>query len=392
MKPTVLIIAIAVLGCKGKESKKADTANVGSEVAKAADAAVVAVTIDATAVAATDERCASPCRFLADTPLGEIAAKVKTTCAADWPAVNPNDCAQLDYQRNCIFATAGYTFKKKRYQDAFGKAAWYKARTDFKASDLSKTALANVAELKKQAGECRKGVAVDAADKKIVEAWLAKLRAGKPEMPAITISDGDTDSDGLKQSLLAMKKELAAKSERGWRYVQQADLREDWAAKLKDKKVKAVEVDFSDPGSDNCEDECGFGLWLTFAIEGDKIIGIEMMAAACPAVYVDGKPQGEILRTFAWPEHEAFQTLPIAAPCSGRITVRIAEEKRETTYLDELALVVGDTIVLPESCGALCANDGRYEKLSQGQSLEVSFVVPGCGAKLRANGYYAPLN
>ena len=397
MRSIFFAALIGVLGCKSKDGDPAPPPPPSAPPRDVtADATAVApVAIDA-AAAAADERCASPCRFLADTALAEVATKVKSACNAEWPEPSAKDCAQLDYQRNCIYATAGYTFKKKLYQDAFGKEAWYKARADFKEADLSTTAIANVAELKKRAGDCRTGEVIDARDRKIVDAWLAGLRAGKPALPDILI---DVTKDSFKDGMLADKATFAPKRQNGMRYRELADLRADWAPPLKGKPVrKIVEVDFSDSDSRECpeNEECGYGLWVVLVIDDkNKIIGLEVGMAACPVVYLGDALQGEIIRNFDEPAREATQHLAVTAPCggSGRVTYRIAEEKRETSQLDEVVLVIGDEVILPD-VDALRANDGRYATLARGESLAVTFDIPAglpCGgARLRANGHYVP--
>src|SRR5262245_25766570 len=127
MKAIACLVVVALFACKGKAKDEPKPTPV--EPGSAASGSAVAVAADAAAAPAVDERCATPCRFLADTPLAEVGAKVKATCSSEW-ATAEKDCAQLDYYRNCVYATAGYTFKKKRYQAAFGSEPWYKARAD----------------------------------------------------------------------------------------------------------------------------------------------------------------------------------------------------------------------------------------------------------------------
>jgi hypothetical protein len=148
---TLAVIVVLVVACKDNDKPKQEAATPVVEATGSGSASgSKAPQVDA-AVAARDERCDDPCRYLAETALADVAAKVKTTCGSEWPAASGKDCAQLDYQRNCIFATAGYTFKKAHYRAAFGMKPWYKARDDFKDSDLSAVATANVAALKQQA-------------------------------------------------------------------------------------------------------------------------------------------------------------------------------------------------------------------------------------------------
>jgi hypothetical protein len=371
-----------VLACKSKEDP-AQTAQ-KSPLATAGDAATKTPDEAATTPAMLDERCAAPCRFLADTPLAEVGTKLKALCNAEWPQPSAKDCEQLDYQRNCIFATAGYTFKKPRYQAAFAKEPWYRARPEFNNTDLSAVATANIAELKTRAGDCRKGDVIEDRDRKVNDAWLAKIQTGKPEVPDILIDIDDRAEAGKR--LVANKDQF--KRLRGMRYRDVADLREEWTKALAAKPArKIVEVDFSEPDDGKCGgDECGYGLWLTLAIdEADKVIGLEQSAAACPFVYRDGVRLGEILRNFNAPAREATQSLRV--PCSA--TYRIAEDKHEVTYLDELVLVVGTETLLPD-LATLRANDGHHVTLVLGQWVDVTFDVPAdCSeARLRANGHY----
>jgi hypothetical protein len=399
------VIVLLVVACKDKpkqeEAKPAvETTGSGSAPGSVSGSPPQA---DAAVAAARDERCDDPCRFLAETPLSDIAAKVQASCSSEWPAASGKDCSQLDYQRNCIYATAGYTFKKKRYQAAFGGEPWYKARADFKDTDLSAVATANVAALKKQAADCRKGSTIDVKDKQIVDAWLAKLRAGKPEVPAIVFDgstfEGTTSVDEMKQRLIAGKASFAAKKLRSMSYQDRSSLRQQWVKPLEGKTVRIVELDFSDTGG-ACEgdEECGYGLWLVLAIDNkDQVIALEEGSAACPFAYLVTERglvlQGELLRNRVGREREATQSLAVTAACGGRLTFRIAEDKPEVTYLDELVLVVDGEVIEPTACGALCTNDGRVHVLRPGEHVEVSFDTPATCARieLRANGHYTPI-
>jgi len=397
LKTLTAVMLVLLVACDGKKKDpKEDPPKPGSNVASGAPSIDAAAgSAGSAGSAAQDERCNNPCRFLADTPLAEADAKLQATCGMKLPEVSPKDCATWDYMRNCVYATAGYTFKKKQYQDVFGKQGWYKPRADFKEKDLSAVAMANVAELKKRAAECRRGDAVAESDRKIIEAWLAKARTGKADLPEIAVGDFPSAKE-IADGIVANKDMFAAKKLKSMRYVDRANLRDEWTKPLEGKTIgKIIEADFSDSGSANCEDECGYGLWLTFVLDDKgKILGIEEGMAACPFVYLGDKLQGELVRNFNMPRREATQSLAVEAPCSGKVTYRIVEAKREITKLDELVLVVGDRVVLPETCGALCANDGQAHTLVQGDSLEVTFDIPAGAceqAYLRANGHYVPL-
>lgn len=401
------LVMLVLAACKGDPKPASSTAAgsaapgsaAGSSAGSVAGSAVArdattptatptATTPDAAARPAADESCASPCRFLAETPLAEIADKVRATCGTEWPAVSASDCAQLDYQRNCIFATAGYTFKKPIYQSAFGLQPWYTPRAGFKDSDLSKVATANVAELKRMAASCRQGNPIDARDRALVDAWLADIQAGKVQL------EGDGD--------MSPKKLYAKRKLERARYVTPDAYSPKMQAAATAKGVRVLFLDFSEPEPDNC-DECeGFGIWLELAIDAnDQVIAVEQGFAACPFAYLVTAAgpvlQGELLRNLDAPTREGTQALAVTAPCGGPVTYRITEEKEEVTQLDELTLVVDGLVLRPTSCtqgGALCANDGVAHSLAKGDAVEVSFEVPhglACTrTHLRANGHYVP--
>src|SRR5688572_13848152 len=124
-KATSLAIAVLLLSaCKGKgDDKKADpgTGTAPATGTAAASGSAPATTDAAAAAAGSDPRCETQCRFLANTPLDNIATYYQEACGTAWVAPAADDCDALDYQRNCIYATGGYTFKKAKWQDAFGK-------------------------------------------------------------------------------------------------------------------------------------------------------------------------------------------------------------------------------------------------------------------------------
>ncbi|MDX2093754.1 MAG: YARHG domain-containing protein [Kofleriaceae bacterium] len=417
MKLFVLALLVTI-GCKGKDADGNKSAP-GSAVAGSATTAgsappsgsstTAATTVGSSAgsaAGATDERCAATCRFLADTPLAEVAQKVKSTCGTEWTATT-TDCAQLDYQRNCIYATAGYTFKKKRYQTAFGKEPWYKARADFKEKDLSQVAQANVSDLKKQAQACRQGDDVSDADKKVIDAWMAKVRTGKPEIPDIFVDENEWDGTPtpraeLEEWLRSWKDELAPPRKLQYHAGAIGDKLE---AATQGKNVRIMTVYSYDPtplppGTDCSDEQCeggASGLQLAIDDKG-KVVGLARgMSSACPFAYLltaQGPVlQGEIIRNLVSRDSERTQPLAVQLPrCSGQVTFRITEEKREVTRLDALALVVDGETILPDACGALCGNDGVARVLTQGDAFDVTFTLPA-GARcervtLLANGYY----
>jgi hypothetical protein len=391
-----LVAALAVSACKQNEDKPATPA-AGSAAPTAVPSAPVPAAGSAVADAAiTDERCADPCRLLATVKLADLATELNKTCRVEWkPAAG--DCDQPDYLRNCIYATAGYTFKKQQWRDAFGAKPWYKERADFKDTDLSPVAMANVAELKAQAKTCRGGN-VTPEDQQLVEAWVDKLRTGKPQLPAVTFTHERVEPQTLKEQLLGTKADFGKGRKTEYRYT-----KFDWDGVFAGMAIRTVE--FS-PGNaeargPNCDDEeCESGNAVMIAIDNrNRIVGVSQMLSACPLVYivsVHGKQYvGEILRNLARPELEHSQALGIQLPCAARVELEIAEQKRETTHLDAIALVAGDLVLAPDACsGALCSNDGVALTLDQGESIRISFTLPAAArcasAKLIANGHYVP--
>jgi len=128
---------------------------------------------------------------------------------------------------------------------------------------------------------------------------------------------------------------------------------------------------------------------------------------ACPVVYAAGSstPAGEILRNLATPKRKGWQRLhlPLSAASlndtTAQITLRLAEEKLEVTYVDAVRLVIGETHFEPNSCAkhnaAWCDADGEVLRLAQGQDHTFVFDVPvelvARGVWLEALGHYEPV-
>lgn len=122
---------------------------------------------------------------------------------------------------------------------------------------------------------------------------------------------------------------------------------------------------------------------------------------ACPSVYMLGAGSatfaGEILRNLRAPEEYALQGLALAAPGALALRVRLAEEKPETTYLDEVFVLAGEQRIHPRACSeanppAFCAPDGTPYLLRRGAALELTFALsdPFVRPVLFARGYYLP--
>jgi hypothetical protein len=128
----------------------------------------------------------------------------------------------------------------------------------------------------------------------------------------------------------------------------------------------------------------------------------EEVCSACPHVYVaDGRGQryaGEILRDLSAPSLEATQSLSLGARIARQplVSIELREEKRETTYLDEIYLEVDGERITPAGCAdrAWCASDRRYHVMRIGDRLTLQFRIddPSAArsARLVATGYYVP--
>lgn len=122
--------------------------------------------------------------------------------------------------------------------------------------------------------------------------------------------------------------------------------------------------------------------------------------AACPFVYVltDRGPmlQGEILRNLRGAAARRPQTLTLRPAPSGRLRLRIAEEKLEVTRVDAVALHVDGEQLPPVECESLpqppyCEADGRDTVLRTGDTLDLTFDVPADATSISAwaLGHYA---
>jgi hypothetical protein len=121
---------------------------------------------------------------------------------------------------------------------------------------------------------------------------------------------------------------------------------------------------------------------------------------ACPWLYVyDGRDferRTEILRNVREPATEITPLGSLPA-IDGVITLRIAEEKHEITYLDELYLVVdGQRIpaqAAPDIAARVAAQDGDVLILTAGTSYEFRFAVPHADqVSLGVSGFYVPVD
>ena len=134
--------------------------------------------------------CNDPCLFLTRQPLDQLAASVRAACGKELDAAYTSDCKKLDYARNCIFASHGMIYRKKKWA-IWKTKPWYKRRPEFRTKELSVLELANVHELHLRAKACRKGVTVSSQDHARAQAWITQLAKGSPTMPAVVFVDSE---------------------------------------------------------------------------------------------------------------------------------------------------------------------------------------------------------
>ena len=397
--------AAALIGCEGKKDGGAAGSASASGAASASGSGVASVAVDA--------RCENPCRFLADVALDKVGNAHQQACRKPWTTPDPTDCDQLDYRRNCIYATAGGTFKKPKWQDAFGKLPWYAARADFKESDLSRVASSNVRDLKQQALACRgKGEAraaiptrftaskITKADQATIVGWFAQKAKGEAVLPPKLESEGSPATGNEIMRWLAQGHLFQLKPWTPFEY--------DEGETAGAPRHATIATGAASPDCVGEDGECEGFEWITFELDAKgAIVGLSVGAAACPLVYVEHADgalsyEGEILRNLVQPAHEATQHLRLDAlpTCSGEVRVQLVEAKDERTFLDDVALVLDGTAVAPRACReaespAYCGDDGRFATLSRGQTLALVFDVPpglACARPvLRADGYYVPV-
>jgi hypothetical protein len=119
--------------------------------------------------------------------------------------------------------------------------------------------------------------------------------------------------------------------------------------------------------------------------------------AACPFVYAvtdaGAVRIGEILRDLRGESAYSLQSLLLPR---GTTRVRLAEEKPEVTYVDEVVLVVDGVELRPLACRgapvpAYCAADHVPFVLRRGDTLDLTFDdARGDDVTLFARGYYLP--
>jgi hypothetical protein len=140
-----------------------------------------------------------------------------------------------------------------------------------------------------------------------------------------------------------------------------------------------------------------------------KFILTDANGWACPWLYVyDGCAfvrRTEILRSLRGKQNEQTEVSPIGVVpvVDGAITLKITEEKREITFIDEVTLIVDGVEIRAEAepvfAAKVSASDQDYLILASGQSYAFRFRLPAAFASLdqadvsiAVTGFYVPLD
>jgi len=185
------VVVMLAAGCGGNRS---EPAGAGSAVATANSAAPPTSSAAAPSplspkVAAA--RCGEPCLFLVDTPIAQLTDAYRTACGGmTTQDLGFDNCKQLDYARNCIYAAHGFVYKKGRWKTTFTGKPWYDGNPAIDAKTvLSTLELANVHELHERGKACRKNLDISGADYDRIKAWFGALPA-RPPLPKVVFVDG----------------------------------------------------------------------------------------------------------------------------------------------------------------------------------------------------------
>lgn len=357
--------------------------------------------------------CKEPPHELSSTAREE---PIFTAPVTAWRVEHSAPCRELEFAHHALRAWHGQPVEDEQWRGYLeAKYDWYGQRPETSPSEVG---AANMKALEEQIEACWASSEVVATDKELVGTWFAELHAGRtPELPNTLFVDGQEASEDDFMSFVYHGSQ--GPSDRYYAYTVRDPIR-----------VGPCQNSLEVPGAERClwlspgstplldRYECrGEGCegyeWIQFFLDAQgELVGASVTAVACPFVYLrrgEGWAyQGEILRELRRPSLEGAQTLALeldAQSCpsragQARVRVELAEEKREITHLDAVALELADgRRVLPDACeagGALafCRRDGVRAVLEQGDTLELSFTIEpdDCEGRVRlwASGYYVP--
>jgi hypothetical protein len=192
-----LVVVLSACGNKTKDAPPPPPA------AGSGSAQVAAPTAAAPAAAASTSkleaaRCDDPCLFLLDTPIAQLVDTFKAKCAGkETKDLGFQDCKQLDYVRNCVYAAHGLVYKKKKWKKVFEAKPWYEPHADVDAKKIAMSDVehANVHELYERGKACKKGLSISGADYERIRKWFAALpKAPVPKLAAHWEDDGGADA------------------------------------------------------------------------------------------------------------------------------------------------------------------------------------------------------
>jgi hypothetical protein len=392
--------------------------------------------------------CADSALFLVEVPLEKAAARFCEVCGSidakackgDWPedfvAPGAPSKDRLDVMRNTIYAAHGYPFKKEKWKKIFAGKSWYAAKPQFKPSDLSTVASANVALLATDPSAGGSGLLFELARGK--SAPFDVDGDGKPETVSLA-TDGSKATVGAVTigALDHLPKSLAAEDHPDIAGIaildidpkkpgKQLAVRYDWDEDEEGWVVfdlgptKATYVGEVRPGAVPGDGtvvvtsgQCGVTTVTKYKLaKGGFVAAGETKTgkydanscAACPYVYslsANGRAlQGEILRHQSSEADYRLDALPIdAVVVDGVVRIQLRELDHETTRLDSIALEIDGQLVEPLECGAAtngtpCTTDRSFVILDPGSIHGFTFPWRGPTPQtivLRANGYYLPL-
>lgn len=148
----------------------------------------------------------------------------------------------------------------------------------------------------------------------------------------------------------------------------------------------------------------GYPIWILNLITGKWVNFSEQSGyywygfMACPHLYYSEGQEwvldSEVLGSCSGKARRGldFKKVSRSRVVNGLLHIRIEENLYETTWLDSVALRLGEKRILPEGCPAeLSATDGQYHVLQMNDSIELTFPVPAedeGALVLEFGGYY----
>jgi YARHG domain len=219
MTVRVMALALAIAGCNAGGDAPTVATN---PVAGSAAPQPVATTAPAVAPAAAPAlspkiaaaRCGEPCLFLTDTPLRKLQEAYAAACAGmKAPDLGFENCKEINYTRNCIYAAHGLVSKKRKWR-VFTAKPWYEPNPAFASKMISAVERETVRELYNRGKACARSMRITGTDYKLLEKWFADARKGTIAPATITLDDPAEEYGKLARPQ-ALAKWLAARLVQG---------------------------------------------------------------------------------------------------------------------------------------------------------------------------------